>query len=343
MDAARFCNGGCKQNALSLYPGSALSGPSPPKVLRAAAKKGSTMRQIQWRDQFNIGVEMIDQAHRRLFSIVQKILDLYVERHEDKFACVEGLKYFKAYALRHFAEEEAYMRSIGYPSYAAHKKMHDRMRYETLPELERLLYDSDFSAEAVQRFIGTCSGWLTGHIAVEDRAIIGEGAGQLVPMRPDDELSVVQAVIISPLQEILGCQIQYIGKFSVKDTILQEQYYELSYCTREGKRLRIVLVMGQQTLLRAAGLLFGIDFYERSEIVCFAMQEIVQNLIQRAAVNFGRQPDEFRLERGRFLEREEFIGLFRERAPQYSLLFHADQESFALCIDQEREADSPAS
>lgn len=99
--------------------------------------------------------------------------------------------------------------------------------------------------------------------------------------------------------------------------------------------------MGQQTLLRAAGLLFGIDFYEKNDIVCFAMQEIAQNLIQRAEVDFGGQPDEFRLEKGRFLEHEEFVGMFRERPPQYSLLFRAEQESFALCIDRNPQSGAP--
>ena len=177
------------------------------------------MQQIEWKDRFNIGVEIIDQAHHGLFSIVQKMMDLYVERHKDKFACVEGIKYFKAYALKHFAEEEAYMHQIGYPGYSAHKKIHDRMRYETLPELERLLYESDFSVEAVQRFIGVCTGWLTGHILVEDRAIVGGGSGELAPIQFDDEMSVIQAVIIAPLQEILGCPIQFTGQFSVRDMI----------------------------------------------------------------------------------------------------------------------------
>lgn len=292
------------------------------------------MQQIQWRDRFNIGVELIDEAHRRLFSIVQKITDLYVERHEEKFACVEGIKYFKAYALKHFAEEEAYMRKTGYPGYLAHKKLHDKMKYETLPELERLLYESDFSTEMVQRFIGVCTGWLTGHIIIEDRAITGEGANKAAPMRLDDELSVIQSLIISPLQELLGCPIQFSGKFSTKDIILNEECYELTYSTQEGNRLRVILVMGQEMLLRAAGLMFGMDFYETNEIVCFAMQEIAQNLIQRAAVSFGKQPDEFQLETGRFLAHEEFMETFREQSPQYSLLFHVGQESFALCIDQ---------
>lgn len=299
------------------------------------------MQQIQWRDQFNIGVEMIDQAHHRLFSIVQKMMDLYVEKRENKFACVEGLKYFKAYALKHFAEEEAYMREIGYTGYSVHKKIHDKMRYETLPELERLLYESDFSTEMVQRFIGVCTGWLTGHIIMEDRAITGGGINELTPMRLDDELSAIQAIIISPLQEVLGHEVQFVGKFSTKDAIWNEEYYELTYCAQREGQLRIILVIGQQTLLRAAGLIFGIDFYEKNEIVCFAIQEIAQNLIQRAAVGFGKQPDEFRLEEGRFLEHEEFAGLFQERPPQYSLLFHAGQESFALCIDRDLEPDPP--
>ena len=313
------------------------------EVLQAAVVKGSIMQQIQWQDRFNIGVEMIDQAHRQLFSIVQKIMNLYVERHEDKFACVEGLKYFKAYALKHFAEEEAYMQKIGYTGYAAHKKIHDRMRYEVLPELERLLYGSDFSTETVQRFIGVCTGWLTGHIIMEDRTITGGGTNDLPPIRLDDELSAIQSVIISPLQEVLGYQIQYVGKFSTKDVIWNEEYYELTYNAKDGNQLRIILVVGQQTLLHAAGLMLGIDFYEKNEIVCFGIQEIAQNLIQRAAMGLGRQPDEFHLEKGRFLEREEFIELFKKHPPQYSLLFQAEKDVFALCIDRNIKSDSAVS
>lgn len=299
------------------------------------------MRQIQWQDRFNIGVEIVDQAHRRLFSIVQKMMDLYVEKHEDRFACVEGIKYFKAYALKHFAEEEAYMREIGYPGYRAHKRIHDRMRRETIPELERLLYDSNFSTAAVQRFIGVCTGWLTGHILIEDRAIIGREADEIIPIQPDDEPSVIERLILCPLRKIFGCDIRFVGEYSTKDMILDAQYYALAYSTRDGRRLQVILVMGEPMLLRAAGAVLGISFYEKNEIVRFAMQEIAQNLIQRAAAAFGREPDEYRLEEEGFLEREEFEEMFRERVPQYSLLFRVERECFALCIDPLSETGRP--
>lgn len=292
------------------------------------------MLKFQWQERFNIGVEQVDQAHRRLFSIVQKIMDLYIERHEDRFACVEGIKYFKAYALKHFAEEEAYMCQIGYTGYLAHKQIHDRMRWETLPALEHLLYESDFSAEAVRRFIGVCTGWLTGHIIIEDRAITGQTPGEAPPFDPDDEPSVIQAVIVHPLQEIFGGDIRFVGSYSPQDSIIDAQYYQLTYSTQEEKDLRVLLVMGEHLMLQAAGLEFGIDFYERNEIVCFAIQEIAQNLIQRAAVRFGQAPNSFQLTQERFLSPEEFHQLFRKHPPRYSLLFHVNQECFAICMDQ---------
>lgn len=292
------------------------------------------MQPFQWQDRFNIGVDIVDQAHRRLFSIVQRIMELYVERHENRFACVEGIKYFKAYALKHFAEEEAYMREIGYANYLTHKRLHDRMRRETLPALEKELYASDFSTEAVQRFIGVCTGWLTGHIMIEDRAITGKTGSAPAHIPMDDEMSVIRGIILCPLQEMFGPEIRFIGRFSDKDAILDAQYYQLTYRDRQGHALRFILIIGEPMLLRAASLVFGIDFYARNEIVRFAMQEIAQNLIQRAAASFGKEPDAYQLAGDRFLEPGEYEEKFAGREHQYSLLFGVKQSCFAICMDQ---------
>lgn len=287
-------------------------------------------------------MDVVDQAHRRLFSIVDKIMELYVERHESKFACIEGIKYFKAYALKHFAEEEAYMRQIGYSGYWAHKRLHDRMRRETLPSLERELYATDFSTQAVQRFIGVCIGWLTGHILIEDRAITGRVPAEFAPPQPDDELSLIQTVIIRPLQEILGLSVQFIGRFSTKDVIQNAQYYEMTYRIQPGQKLRFVLVIGEEAMLRAAGLMFGMEFYSTDEIARFAIRELAQNLIQRASACFEHNSSAYQIEEDRFLEAWEYNQEFSEHAPQYSLLFRVKEDCFALCIDQLAQPDPPA-
>lgn len=298
--------------------------------------------QIQWQDRFNIGVEIVDQAHRKLFSIVEKMTELYTEKHQDRFACVEGIKYFKAYAIKHFAEEEAYMRKIGYPDYPAHKRIHDKMKRETLPALEQELYASDFSTESVQRFIGVCIGWLTGHIIIEDHAITGKAFDEPLPSVPDDELSFIRRVIIRPLQEIFGLRVQFIGDFSNTDTIADAKYYELSCRGPQDTKLRFILIMGEPLLLRTAGLMLGIEFSSTNEIVRFAIREIAQSLIQRAAACFEMDSGAYQLEGDRFLEAEEYKREFKYRVPQYSLLFRIKEECFVLCFDQIQEAGCPA-
>ena len=131
-------------------------------------------KEIKWNDRFNIGVDSIDTAHRRLFSIVGKLISLNEDETKQQHACREGIKYFKSYTIKHFEDEEAYMRSINYPNLAIHKSLHDSLRDKTLPALEEEMAAQDYSRESVQHFLGICVGWLNGHIMVEDRAITGK-------------------------------------------------------------------------------------------------------------------------------------------------------------------------
>ena len=72
------------------------------------------VKETEWNKQFRIGVDSIDNAHKKLFSIVRKLIHLSQDENNGQWACAEGIKYFKNYAVKHFADEEAYMQSIGY-------------------------------------------------------------------------------------------------------------------------------------------------------------------------------------------------------------------------------------
>ena len=106
-------------------------------------------KEAEWDKRFNIGVDSIDNAHRKLFSIVRRLVHLSKDENNGQWACAEGIKYFKNYAIEHFTDEEAYMRSIGYNGYEMHKRLHDDMRYKTLPALEKELTESDYSQESI--------------------------------------------------------------------------------------------------------------------------------------------------------------------------------------------------
>ena len=105
--------------------------------------------QLVWKDEFNIGVKIIDEEHQRLFKLINRLFSLVREEHKSARACQEGIKYFKAHAVKHFEDEETYMELIGYEDLETHRRVHKNFREDTLPALERELENSDYSHEAV--------------------------------------------------------------------------------------------------------------------------------------------------------------------------------------------------
>lgn len=71
---------------------------------------------FEMKDEFLTGIDMIDDEHRELFRIAQSAMDLYQNEFvADKYDhIVEILEELKAYTVKHFADEEAYMESIHY-------------------------------------------------------------------------------------------------------------------------------------------------------------------------------------------------------------------------------------
>lgn len=74
------------------------------------------IQMFEMKDEFLTGIDMIDDEHRELFRIAQSAMDLYQNEFvADKYDhIVEILEELKAYTVKHFADEEAYMESIHY-------------------------------------------------------------------------------------------------------------------------------------------------------------------------------------------------------------------------------------
>ena len=113
--------------------------------------------QLVWQDRFDIGVDVIDREHRKLFSIMNRLFTFSEQEDKMQWVCQEGLKYFQDHAMKHFAEEEVYMASIAYKGYESHRRIHDNFRRNTLPALEQELQLSHYSKDAVSHFLSVCS------------------------------------------------------------------------------------------------------------------------------------------------------------------------------------------
>lgn len=196
------------------------------------------MHEVEWNERFNIEVEIVDKAHQRLFSIVHRLMNFSEDEKRSQWACAEGIKYFKNYAIKHFAEEEEYMKSVNYSGYAMHKRLHDNMRDKVLLALEKELEDSNYSEESIQHFLGICLGWLTGHIMIEDRAITGRTANKWKEEQTGDGISVLENTISSVMQEVFKLKAQIVSEHYAGEDFGKAIICRMTYRSGEKRYVR---------------------------------------------------------------------------------------------------------
>lgn len=126
---------------------------------------------IEWKEEYGIGVEQIDDEHKQLFKIAKRLFMLSKEKTRGQWAAEESIKFLKSYCIKHFEHEEAYMRSIGYKDLETHQKHHTHMREVIVPRIESHLRYNKFSPEAMEKFLDIVRLWLTRHILEHDKAI----------------------------------------------------------------------------------------------------------------------------------------------------------------------------
>ena len=173
-------------------------------------------RQLVWQDRFNIGVEVIDREHRKLFSIMNKLLEFTEDESKSQWVCEEGIKYFKGHAMKHFTEEEVYMASINYKGFETHRRIHDNFRKKTLPELEKELKQTRYAPDSIKHFLGVCAGWLIGHTLTEDCAITGKTLSKWKNLLPEEEQTAMKLTIRSLVYDLFRLKAQVkIGRAHV--------------------------------------------------------------------------------------------------------------------------------
>lgn len=84
---------------------------------------------IEWQERFSLHHEKIDSQHKELFRLAKCVskLDEETTTKEDISSI---FKEFFNYMKEHFADEEAYMQSIGYPALAKHQQLHQAIIHD---------------------------------------------------------------------------------------------------------------------------------------------------------------------------------------------------------------------
>lgn len=129
---------------------------------------------FQFTSQYETGIELVDEEHRRLFEIIAQTKELIDSQFlSDKYdQIMELLGQLREYTEVHFKDEEALMERIAYPGLEKQKRAHAAF-VERLVEID--LTDMDNidanQQEYLLNLIRFLASWLSGHILGEDKKI----------------------------------------------------------------------------------------------------------------------------------------------------------------------------
>lgn len=289
--------------------------------------------QLVWMDEYLIGVDVIDKEHQRLFKIINKLMAFGEEDKKNQRTCQEGIKFFSTHAMKHFEDEEEYMASIRYAGLKHHRQAHRDFRENTLPALYQELEDSGYSPEAVDHFLGVCTGWLIGHTLTEDQAIVGRGVSKWTQLLPEEELASMKKVIIQLVFDMFQLESQVVSETYGGEKFGKGVYYWLSYETAgpDPKRQEVIMVFEEKLLINTVGKIMGVKTNKMDSMLIHAARYTARQFVSRVMEHMP-EGDRYELKEENLLTFEQFQQVFDREAPQVSLLFNTGGAGyFAYC------------
>lgn len=287
--------------------------------------------QLVWKDEYNIGVDIIDREHQRLFKIITKLFAFSGEKDKSQWACQEGIKYFKDHAAKHFVDEEKYMASINYEGLEAHRRLHQEFREKTLPLLEKELEQTEYCADSVEHFLGVCVGWLIGHTMMEDRAITGEGVSRWDELLPEDRQEAVKKIIIQLVYDLFHLESHVVSDTYGGEKFGRGVYYRLVYGTDQSEeKCEVFLVFEERLLINTVGKVMGIETNKLESMLINAARYTARQFVERV---MEQMPDMegYKLKEENLLTYDEFQSVFENEKLQVSLLVDTGEGYFAYC------------
>lgn len=114
---------------------------------------------VKWENAFSIGLEIIDNQHKELIDIINRIYE--AQNSERK----EFLKKFLEYANFHFITEEKIIDKVKFPQTEKHKLSHKKFKeyiFSHFQNIENISIDDlfDFAVD-----------WLVNHVLREDQEL----------------------------------------------------------------------------------------------------------------------------------------------------------------------------
>lgn len=281
------------------------------------------------KENYLIGVEQLDAQHRALFSAISRLKSILLEEdfERNKRVCKELVRFLENHVTRHFSDEEAYMRKIGYSHYARHKELHDAM-VQMVAAMKVEMVASDYSPRSIKHLVGTLLPALIYHTESVDRFI---GKEDPPSETANNAALAMQKTVISVVNELFGQSAELSLEAMSPDTLPDgDRTYTLIDCRiPQGERFRIMTAVDESAAVWAMNGLFCAQLEPEDELVRSALEElnrlITIHFIRNYADGLFAQ-----VEKNIVLTREQFLALRPTYEPLCSLIFEDTHGTYAV-------------
>jgi hemerythrin len=121
---------------------------------------------LAWTDKLSVGVNVLDEDHKRLVAMVNQLYDAMQAGHgKDSLSPIlDGLI---QYTKLHFAREEKFFAQTSYPASVAHKQEHDKLTHQVQDIQGK--YASGATTALSLEVMQFLKNWLVQHIQGSDQ------------------------------------------------------------------------------------------------------------------------------------------------------------------------------
>lgn len=125
----------------------------------------------EMKDEYRIGIPMIDEEHTHLFELVEEAYQLLkkefvYDKYDQLMTIIQELT---DYTKKHFSDEEEYMEAIDYPAIFIQRAQH-KFFVKKLEEVSEMDLDEN-QDDVIEELLAFLTDWLVNHIMKMDKLI----------------------------------------------------------------------------------------------------------------------------------------------------------------------------
>ena len=125
------------------------------------------MELIVWENKYSVGIEHIDNQHKELFDLTNKLYGACLSGDKElQEAFKKAMGCMVEYVHHHFSVEMEFLKKIKYPEAHNHKLQHDELIKNILSAAKDFNEGKTF---VPNNFVRTLKDWIISHIAVYDK------------------------------------------------------------------------------------------------------------------------------------------------------------------------------